>query len=106
MPKYNYHEIHRSGDEVPAEVNEKAMKIAERFKDNALVDMLDKARRRRRFGKAYHTNPKTGRLAAVFEFHHGVVKDMKIVDWENDYNFFEGSILNDNVSFSKRGLQK
>lgn len=106
MPKYNYHEIHRSGGEVPEEVNEKAVKIAKRFKDDALVTMLDKARKLKRFGKAFHTSAKSGRLAAVFEFHHGVVKDMKIIDWESDNNFFEGSILNDNVSFSKRGIKK
>lgn len=102
MSKYLFHEIKKL-KELPDDVNKLCTDALSKIDPSGeMVAFFKDKEKKKRFGTLNFLHPKTNRLIASFEMHHGVCKMFKLVEFmgKTDNHFF-GTIMNDTVSFEK-----
>lgn len=99
MPKYRFHELRRSNESLPEDVNAPVEQVAARFNDVRLIEKLQVIREKKLYGTAAKVD-KYGRVLAEFDFQHGMCPRFKLVEYE-ETTIFERSIHNDNLDMRK-----
>ena len=84
---------------LPEDVNEPVEKQLARFKCESLNKLLKEKREKKKFSEVYHVNSNSGLVECVVTIVRGVVKEYKLIDYEDDYNYSIDCIKNSNVLF-------
>lgn len=100
--KYNYHDY--SGDKVlPDDINSAALEVADKLDPTGKFTLLLKSvQKKKLFGNASYIHPETFNVMGIFEFHNGVCKMFKLIEYiDGTYSHFMRTIINDHVNFKR-----
>lgn len=102
--KYFFHEIKEAG-KVPDDANAICITALDKIDPSGESTKFFKERESKKlYGTLNVMSPVTNRVVASFEMHNGIVKMFKLIEFlGNSQTHFYRTVLNDAVSFERKG---
>lgn len=105
MNKYDYHDYKLPNKEpLPSDINQIAWDIEKKLDPTGeFGTLMEYPEKNKAFGNLNFINPESGRLEAIFEYHSGMVKLIKLVKYlsKTSSSHFTQTIKNNKIDFRK-----